>query len=209
MRHLKERGVTMVYISHRMDEIMEITDRITVMRDGEYVKTMNTAETTLDEIIHAMVGRTIYEEPKTVNMVPADAPVVLEARGLCSKDVRDISFQLHKGEILGFAGLMGAGRTEVARLLFGADPHTAGEILKNGQPVHIRSPKDAVHNGIGYLSEDRKRYGLAVGLSVADNTVLADLEEFSTAGVVSGRKIKAVTEEYIQKINIKTPSRCV
>ncbi len=206
MRHLKERGVTMVYISHRMDEIMEITDRITVMRDGEYVKTMNTAETTLDEIIHAMVGRTIYEEPKTVNMVPADAPVVLEARGLCSKDVRDISFQLHKGEILGFAGLMGAGRTEVARLLFGADPHTAGEILKNGQPVHIRSPKDAVHNGIGYLSEDRKRYGLAVGLSVADNTVLADLEEFSTAGVVSGRKIKAVTEEYIQKINIKTPS---
>lgn len=141
MRHLKERGVTMVYISHRMDEIMEITDRITVMRDGEYVKTMNTAETTLDEIIHAMVGRTIYEEPKTVNMVPADAPVVLEARGLCSKDVRDISFQLHKGEILGFAGLMGAGRTEVARLLFGADPHTAGEILKNGQPVHIRSPK--------------------------------------------------------------------
>lgn len=110
MRELKEHGVSMIYISHRMDEIMEITDRITVMRDGEYIKTLNTAETNLDEIINAMVGRTIYEEPKTQNMVPKDAPVVLEARHLVSPDVKDVSFQLHKGEILGLCGLDGRGQ---------------------------------------------------------------------------------------------------
>lgn len=206
MNDLRDKGVTMVYISHRMDEIMEITDRITVMRDGEYVTTLTTAETNLDEIIQAMVGRTIYEEPKTVSNVAHDAPVVLEVKNLVSKDVKDVSFQLHKGEILGLAGLMGAGRTETARLIFGADPRTSGEIIKNGKAVSIKTPQDAVNAGIGYLSEDRKRFGLAVGLSVADNTVLADLEHFSSGGIVNDQKVREVTEEYIKKINIKTPS---
>lgn len=206
MNDLRERGVTMVYISHRMDEIMEMTDRITVMRDGEYITTLNTKETNLDEIINAMVGRTIYAEPKTHSNVAPDAPVVLEAKNLVSKDVKDVSFQLHKGEILGLAGLMGAGRTETARLIFGADPRISGEIYKNGQPVTIRTPQDAVNAGIGYLSEDRKRFGLAVGLSVADNTILAAAENFCKMGVIDEQKVRQVTEEYIKKINIKTPS---
>lgn len=206
MHDLKEKGVTMVYISHRMEEIMEMTDRITVMRDGEFITTLNTPETNLDEIINAMVGRTIYEEPKSHSNVPANAPIVLEVKNLTSSDVKDVSFQLHKGEILGFAGLMGAGRTETARLIFGADPITGGEIYKNGTKLHIKTPEDAVQAGIGYLSEDRKRFGLAVGLSVADNTVLSDLEHFSTAGIVNDKKIREITSEYIKKINIKTPS---
>jgi len=206
MNDLRARGVTMVYISHRMDEIMEMTDRITVMRDGEYITTLNTKETNLDEIINAMVGRTIYAEPKTHSNVAPDAPVVLEAKNLVSKDVKDVSFQLHKGEILGLAGLMGAGRTETARLIFGADPRTSGEIYKNGQQVTIRTPQDAVKAGIGYLSEDRKRFGLAIGLSIADNTILAAAEDFCKMGVIDEQKVRQVTEEYIKKINIKTPS---
>lgn len=206
MNHLREKGVTMVYISHRMDEIMQITDRITVMRDGEYITTLNTPKTSLDEIINAMVGRTIYEEPKTASTVPPDAPVVLEVKNLTSKDIKDVSFQLHRGEILGLAGLMGAGRTETARLIFGADPISGGQIFKNGVPVRIKTPQDAVQAGIGYLSEDRKRFGLAVGLSIAENTVLTDLEHFSRFGIVDEAKVRAVTEEYVQKINIKTPS---
>ena len=206
MKDLKDKGVTMVYISHRMEEIMEITDRITVMRDGEFITTLNTPETSLDEIINAMVGRTIYEEPKTQSNVLPDAPVILEVKNLNSKDVKNISFQLHKGEILGFAGLMGAGRTETARLIVGADPMISGEIYKSGVQLHIKSPVDAVKSGIGYLSEDRKRFGLAVGLSVSDNVVLADLENFSKYGIVDDKKIKTATMEYVDKINIKTPS---
>ena len=200
MQELKARGVSMIYISHRMDEIMEITDRITVMRDGEYIKTLVTAQTNLDEIISAMVGRTIFEEPKNQSQVPDGAPVVLEVRHLTSPDVKDVSFQLHKGEILGFAGLMGAG------LIFGADPKTGGEIWKDGRFVTIKTPADAVQAGIGYLSEDRKRFGLAVGLSVADNAVLASLDDFSRLGVVDQKKVKRETERYVQRIHIKTPS---
>lgn len=196
----------MIYISHRMDEIMEITDRITVMRDGEYIKTLITAQTDLDEIISAMVGRTIFEEPKSQSQVSEGTPVVLEVRHLTSPDVKDVSFQLRKGEILGFAGLMGAGRTEVARLIFGADPKTGGEIWKDGRVLSIKTPADAVQAGIGYLSEDRKRFGLAVGLSVADNAVLASLRDFSRLGVVDQKKVKRETERYVQRIHIKTPS---
>lgn len=206
MRHLKEKGVTMVYISHRMDEIMEITDRITVMRDGEYIKTLNTPETSLDEIIQAMVGRTIYEEPKTCSAVAEDAPVVLEVKNLSSPEVKNVSFQLHKGEILGFAGLMGAGRTETARLIFGADPMTGGTILRNGKEIKIKTPTDAVQAGIGYLSEDRRRYGLATGLSVSANTILADMKSFCSKGFINDKKINETTQRYIERINIKTPS---
>ena len=117
IRQLKATGVGIIYISHRMDELKEITDRITVMRDGQYVDTVNTAETTIDQVVQMMVGRVIYEEPKSHSNVPADAPVVLEAEGLVSDDVKNVSFKLHKGEILGFAGLMGAGRTETMRLI--------------------------------------------------------------------------------------------
>ena len=148
------------------------------MRDGQYIGTVNTAEVTMDEIIRMMVGRVIYEQPKEKSNVPPDAPIVLEAKHLLSKDVKDVSFVLRKGEILGFAGLMGAGRTETARLVSGADKRLGGEILVNGREVNIQSPSDAVKAGIGYLSEDRKRYGLCLPLSVADNTVMATLHHF-------------------------------
>lgn len=206
MDELKKRGVTMVYISHRMDEIMSITDRITVMRDGEYVKTLITKETNLDEIIRAMVGRAIYAEPKTASNVDSGTPVVLRVENLCSRDVKNVSFELHQGEILGFAGLMGAGRTETARLIFGADPMISGEIYVHGQRVTIKSPKDAVNAGIGYLSEDRKRFGLATGLSVSENVVLADLKNFKKSVFVDDPKIQRTSEDYVEKINIKTPS---
>ena len=206
MRDFRSRGISMIYISHRMDEIMEISDRIAVMRDGEYVNTFNTDETDLDQIIHAMVGRVIYEEPKTFSHVPEGAPVVLEAKNLASKQVKNVSFNLRKGEILGFAGLMGAGRTETMRLIFGADRRDGGEILINGKSVNIKSPQDAVKNGIGYLSEDRKSYGLALGLSLADNAVIASLKEYCTGIFVRKQRITEAVNVYVEKISIRTPS---
>ena len=206
IRRLKATGVGIIYISHRMNELKEITDRITVMRDGQYVNTVDTAETTIDQVVQMMVGRVIYEEPKTQSNVPEGAPIVFEAEELVSKDVKGVSFNLKKGEILGFAGLMGAGRTETARLLCGADHRTGGTIKVNGKVAHIRNPHDAVAAGIGYLSEDRKRYGLCLGLSVADNTVLTSLDQFSAGPFVNDAKIEKASREYIEKIRTKTPS---
>jgi ribose transport system ATP-binding protein len=176
------------------------------MRDGQYVGTMKTSDATIDRIIEMMVGRVIYEEPKTHSTVPTDAPIVLEVRNLNSSVVKNVSFTLKKGEILGLAGLMGAGRTETARMIFGADPKVSGEIIVEGKKVEIRTPSDGVCNGIGYLSEDRKRYGLAVGLSVSHNSVMASLKDFTFHGIVNDRRADAVTKEYIRLINIKTPS---
>ena len=178
MRDLQAKGIGMIYISHRMDEITRISDRVTVMRDGEYVGTVNTADVTKDDIVKMMVGRVIMGEQKTCSTCPADAPVVLEVKHLnAGREVKDVSFTLRKGEILGFAGLMGAGRTEVARALYGADPRQTGEILLNGQKVKIKTPEQAVKHGICYLSEDRKRYGLMLDKSVTENTTIASVDD--------------------------------
>ena len=205
IRMLKKKGVGIIYISHRMEELKIIADRVTVMRDGQYVGTRDMADVELSEIISMMVGRVIYEEPKTKSSVPDDAPVVLEVKNLCSPAVKDVSFKLKKGEILGLSGLMGAGRTETARLICGADPRTSGEIFVKGKLVHIKTPNDAVKAGIGYLSEDRKRFGLCLGLSVADNVALPNLETHVTGPVVNDGKIQSTTSKYIDKIRIKTP----
>ena len=203
---LKEQGVGIVYISHRMEELFEISDRITVMRDGEYIDTKNTKETSMDEIIRLMVGRTIYEPPKEVSHVQGN-DVVLEVKNLnAGKEVQDVSFTLRRGEILGFAGLMGAGRTETARAVFGADKIDSGEIIINGQKVHIKSPKDAVKHGIGYLSEDRKQFGLALGMDIESNTVLANYENFSRFGIISDGKAAAEAKKYVDMLKTKTPS---
>jgi ribose transport system ATP-binding protein len=207
MRDLKRRGVAMIHISHRLDEIHRITDRVSVMRDGEMVETRATAEVTKQEIINLMVGRVIYEEPKTASRVPADAEVVLSVRNLnAGKMVQDVSFDLKRGEILGFAGLMGAGRTETARAIFGADEIQSGLIVVNGKPAVIRSPQDAVERGIGYLSEDRKRFGLALGLTVKENVVLATYDEFGAGPFVQAGKVATATRKYVDRLNIKTPS---
>ncbi len=206
IRQLKKAGVGIVYISHRMDELKRITDRITVMRDGQYVDTLVTESAEISDVIRLMVGRTIYEEPKTCSACPADAPVVLEAEHLSSIDVKDVSFRLRKGEILGFAGLVGAGRTETMRLVCGADPMDSGVIKVGGQPVHIHCPQDAVRHGIGYLSEDRKRYGLCLNLSVTDNTVLPSLEQLFKGPFVHSATADRHAQDYVEKIRTKTPS---
>lgn len=206
MNELKSNGVGMIYISHRMDEIKKISDRVTVLRDGEYIGTKDSAKVQIDEIIQMMVGRVTYEEHKKIKDIKDKTPVVLKVENMSSKDVKDVSFELHKGEILGFAGLIGAGRTELARLIFGADKKTSGEIYVNGEKVNIHNPHDAVSHGIGYLSEDRKRYGLALGMSVSNNIVMPNLEDYISGGLIREKKIEAVANEYVEKINIKTPS---
>ena len=207
MADLKSKGIGMIYISHRMDEIKTISDRITVMRDGEYVGTVDTDSVTKDEIINMMIGRVVYEDPKTHSEVPEDAETVLEVKNLTSGNLfKNVSFKLRKGEVLGFSGLMGAGRTEVARAIFGADPIDSGEIYVNGKPVSIKSPKDAVNLGIGYLSEDRKRYGLMLDKSVAENTALASLDKYIKFGIINDRKIKEEARIENSKLKTKTPS---
>ena len=207
IRDLKEKGTGMVYISHRMDEINVISDRVIVMRDGEYVGTLITKECSKDDIIKLMVGRTILGEPKTASNVAKDAPVVLKCENLNrGKAVKNVSFELRKGEILGFSGLMGAGRTEVARLIFGADKKDSGKIFINGKEVTIDTPKDAVAHGIGYLSEDRKRYGLIVDKSVEENTVISSLNDFVKGIFIDKAKSKKVSERYVESLKTKTPS---
>ena len=212
IRDLREKNLGIVYISHRMDEIKVITDRVTVMRDGGYVGTLITKDSTKEDIINMMVGRVIYEDPKEHSMVAPDAPVVLKVEHLnAGKMVQDVSFELRKGEILGFSGLMGAGRTETARALFGADPKQSGKISimdKSGQlrEVTINSPQDAVKYGIGYLSEDRRRYGVVVQKSVTENTTLATMEEFTNGIFINKAKEKEVSERYVKELATKTPS---
>ena len=204
---LRQKGVGITYISHRMDEIARITDRVTVMRDGEYVGTVNTKDTTKDEIIAMMVGRTIYEDPKAASAVAEDAPVVLEVEHLnAGSSVKDVSFVLRKGEILGFSGLMGAGRTEVARLLFGADKKDSGTIKINGKEVDIKNPQDAIREGIGYLSEDRKRYGCIVDMTIANNTVMTNLDKYIKGGFIDDGEIIKVSDEFVKQLRTKTPS---
>ena len=207
IRDLRASGMGIVYISHRMDEIKQITDRVTVMRDGCYVGTLITADTTKEEIINMMVGRVIFEEPKSHSMVAPDAPVVLKVEHLnAGRLVKDVSFELHRGEILGFSGLMGAGRTETARALFGADPKQSGDIYINGKKVDIQTPEQAVAAGIGYLSEDRKRYGLVLKKTIAENSTLACLSEYTSGGFIQKGKEKKVSEEYVKLLKTKTPS---
>ena len=207
MRELQEKGIGMIYISHRMDEINRISDRVTVMRDGEYVGTVNTADVTKDDIVKMMVGRAVFGDKKPCSACPADAPVVLEVKHLnAGKEVKDVSFQLRKGEILGFAGLMGAGRTEVARALYGADPRQTGEIYINGEKVNIKTPEQAVKHGICYLSEDRKRYGLMLLKSVTENSAIASMDHYIQHGWINDKKMAEVSAEANAKLRTKTPS---
>jgi ribose transport system ATP-binding protein len=207
IRSLRAQGVGVVHISHRLEELRQISDRVTVMRDGRFVATVETAAVSIDEIISMMVGRVIYEEAPQVPEDP-DPEVVLEVRGLTrGRAVKDVSFSLRRGEILGVAGLVGAGRTELARLIFGADHKDSGEILVHGKPVQVGSPADAVRLGISYLSEDRKRHGLALGLDLEDNNALASYRRFLRAlGQVNTRATRAAATKRVEELSIKTPS---
>ena len=207
IRKLKAEGVGIVYISHKMDELKRIADRITVMRDGEYIDTVAAADTPISRVIAMMVGREVNDEALRVPDTSAN-PIALEVKGLRrGREIRDVSFSLRKGEILGFAGLMGAGRTEVARAIFGADPLEAGEIFVNGEQISIKSPNDAVKAGIGYLSEDRKHFGLALGMDVRANIALASMKTFTDSlGRLNERAMQDTAKKYIRQLGIRTPS---
>nr|MBP6678830.1 sugar ABC transporter ATP-binding protein [Paracoccus sp. (in: a-proteobacteria)] len=206
IRKLRAEGVGIIYISHKMEEIRQISDRVTVMRDGAYVGTVEAAETPISTIISMMVGREISDEAVTVPDL-SGAETSLEVRNLWrGQELRDISFALRRGEILGFAGLMGAGRTELARAIFGAEPPDRGEVLVHGKPVALRNPADAVREGIGYLSEDRKHYGLALGMDVRANIALASLPRYADRiGRIDEGALAAIARDYIAKLNIRTP----
>ncbi|MPZ00846.1 MAG: ATP-binding cassette domain-containing protein [Actinophytocola sp.] len=197
-----------IYISHRMEELRRITDRITVLRDGRYIDTRDTAGTSTQEIISLMVGRTVLDGSRPAASAAGRAEPVLRVAGLSTKPLlRDVSFELRKGEILGFAGLMGAGRTELARAIVGADPIDGGTIHVNGKRVTVRNPADAAHHGIGHLSEDRKRYGLLLDHDVRSNIVLPSLGGYANRfGVVRDKAGRATAGAMVRKLGIKTPS---
>ena len=209
IRQLRDEGVTIIYISHRMDEIEELTDYVTVMRDGEVVGSSKTSETSRQEIIRMMIGRTLDEtfparEPSRDH---GDEVPVLEVRHLTNEKIKDVSFKLYKGEILGLSGLVGAGRTEVLRAIFGADTYTEGEILINGVPVRIDgNPRNAIREGISLLPEDRKRQGLHLRLPIRINLSLVKIADFSRGLTINGKKEMKAVNEYIKTLSIKLAS---
>ncbi|WP_276671819.1 sugar ABC transporter ATP-binding protein [Schaalia cardiffensis] len=196
----------LIFITHRMPELKELTNRISVLRDGQYVGTVETETTPLSEVIRLMVGREVPADARPTTRPLSDEAVLKVEHLSTKKAVHDVSFEVKKGEIFGFAGLVGAGRTEVARALSGADPHTEGEITINGKKVSIRNAADGVKHGIGYLSEDRKQYGLLLDKSIAFNTALAAMDRFTTGGIINGRKITKVARDYVEKLRTRTPS---
>ena len=208
VRQLREEGVGIVYISHRMDELRQIADRVTVMRDGRTIATVAMADTDVAAIIHMMVGRALEENLRGAPPDTARNEVALEVRGLRRGGaIRDVSFSVRKGEILGFAGLMGAGRTEVARAVFGADAIDGGEIRVHGRAVRIRTPRDAVAAGIGYLSEDRKQFGLATAMDVQANIAMTSMSRLLRLGVfIDAPAIARTADGYVRQLGIRTPS---
>ncbi len=207
IRKLKEKGMAVIYISHRLDEIFEICDSITVLRDGKYVGDVETKSVTKDDLITMMVGRKLEEQfpYKEVDKTKT----LLKVDNISLKDkVRNVSFEVKAGEILGIAGLMGAGRTELAKTIFGDYKKSSGEICIDGQKVSINSPKDAISHGVCYLSEDRKKEGLILGMSVRENMTISNLKSYENSLKRINKKAeKEEVDKYIKKLSVKTPHR--
>jgi methyl-galactoside transport system ATP-binding protein/inositol transport system ATP-binding protein len=206
MRKLKGQGKSIIFISHKLDEIYEIADRITVYRDGMYIGSENTQELKVDRLINMMVGRDVNELfPKVVCPI---GDVRLEVKKLSNKKYfRDVSFTVRKGEIFGIAGLVGAGRTEVVETIFGMRPHSSGEVFIDGKKVEIKSPRDAIHHGMAWLTEDRRGSGIFPMLSVQLNIAIATIPRFlNRLGLIRDSQLNASCEEYVKKIQVKTPS---
>jgi ribose transport system ATP-binding protein len=204
IHQLKSQGISVIYISHKLDEIFEFCDMVTVMRDGQVVGTKEVKEFTRREMVSMMVGRSIDNEfperPRTAE------GTLMEVRGIRTRMLHDVSFTLKKGEILGLVGLVGAGRTEIVRALFGADKIKAGTIAINGEQVPIRNPRDAMKQGICLVPEDRKQQGLILPFSVENNISIACLKELYRYGILDKAKEKQIAERYIEKLRIKTPT---
>ena len=203
-RALRDRGVGIVFVSHKLEELFELCDRVTVIRDGKYIDTRSIEEWDNDSLIAAMVGRTLD------NMYPKEpaeiGECVLKVENITEDGViSDVSFEAHAGEILGFAGLVGAGRTETMRAIFGADPIDSGKIYVHGNEVKIKSPQHAIQNGIAFLTEDRKGQGLVLSQSVKNNLILSNLSGFAKGMFLDGRKIDQIADENIKALRIKTP----
>jgi ribose transport system ATP-binding protein len=206
IHELKSQGVGIIYISHRLDELKRIVDRVTIMRDGGYVWTKDFGDVTVDDIVAAMVGRSLEEKFPERQSSPSE-DVIFEVKGLCREKLcSNVSFTLRRGEILGFAGLMGAGRTEAARAIFGADPKTAGEVILGGKTLSIAAPVDAIEQGIAYLSEDRKLNGLAVKMTIKENVTMANLAAVSSHGFIDDAREARAAREMVAKLSVKTPS---
>jgi ABC-type sugar transport system ATPase subunit len=203
IRHLKEKGVTVIYVSHRIDEVFEITDRISIMRDGRYVTTCATAETTRKELVNLMVGRELDESYPKRNASRQE--VVLEARELTGNGVCNINFKLYQGEILGIGGLVGAGRSELAKLIFGVVPKESGEVLINGEAVNIKSPYHAITLGIGLIPEDRKREGVFLDYAIDWNITIMSLRQMAKNGIIRQADVDALSEKYLKQLQIVTP----
>lgn len=205
IRHLKNKGVGIIYISHRLEEIFEIGDRVTVLRDGRNVDTRAVRELTRHTMIRMMVDRDLDDQ---IPKVKAEfGEVVLKAEGVSVFNrLKDISFELRKGEVLGIAGLMGAGRTRLARTLFGAEKIDHGNVYINGEEIALKTPRDAINAGIGLVTEDRKTEGLILELSVKQNISMPGIDKFVNFGVLNLRKESRIADEYIRKLNIKTPT---
>jgi len=201
---LKERGVAILYISHRMDEILRISDTVTVFRDGTYIGTLDKTGMTEEEIIRMMVGRELTELYNKVDTKIGD--VVLECKNICSGFVRNVDFSVRAGEIVGFSGLVGAGRTETMRVVFGIDKPDSGEIFIDGRKVNITCPADAIRLGIGLVPEDRKMQALVLGMTVKENTTLVALKDLKKGIFYDGKKEAEVAQEYVDKLKTKTPS---
>jgi L-arabinose transport system ATP-binding protein len=206
IRQLKEQGKVILYVSHRLAEIFQVTDDIVVLKDGRLVKTFRTAETNEKELITAMVGRDIGDTYANLRRNDKIGDVLLEVRNLKTDDVHDVSFELRRGEVLGFAGLVGAGRTEVMRAIFGADPILSGEIRIDGQPVNFKSPKDAIDHGIALCPEDRKEEGLVLGRSIKDNISMPVLEKVKKGMFLDEKSEEDLAVDAVKKYSIKTPT---
>lgn len=206
VRTLQKKNVTIIYISHRLEELFEISDRVSILRDGQYIKTVQTSETNENELINLMIGRELKNRYPTRNGKPLDE-VALEVQGLTlAEKVKDISFNLHRGEILGISGLVGAGRTETARAIFGVDKMVSGKISIDGVKTQIGSPRAAIAHAMALLPEDRKQQGVLLKMSVRDNTTLSCLERVSKLGVIRSKRENSVVSKYIERLKIKTPS---
>ena len=206
IRELKEEGKVILYVSHRMNEIFEISDEIVVLKDGGFVGTFKTAETTEPQLIKAMVGRDIGDTYSNLKRDKNIGDVVLEVKNLKTTAIKDVSFQLHAGEILGFAGLVGAGRTETVRAIFGADAVLSGEIYLEGKQVHFKSPRDAINNGIFLCPEDRKEQGLVMFRSIKDNIAMPSINKLSKSIFVSQKAVNALADKAVEDFSIKTPT---
>lgn len=204
IRELKRKKVLVIYISHRMEEIFEVTDRVSVMRDGQYISTVQTKNTDRNKLIELMVGRELKESYPT-RKAHSDE-IVLEVKNLNGYSNTDVSFALKKGEILGFAGLVGAGRTELMRTIFGADKMLSGQIYKNGEKIKIKSPKQAIAHGIGLIPEDRKLQGCFLRSAIDWNISISCIKKYSKYGFINEEKVDTLSKNYAELLNIKTPS---